>query len=96
MAITNFIPELWCQHPAGTPEEPRLRFRREPRLRGRHRQLRRHRAHHRHRAHQHRRLHGPHRDITIEPATDKDAGELVINQSKYFAFEIDDVEKRQP
>ena len=36
-----------------------------------------------------------HTDITIEPATDKDAGELVINQSKYFAFEIDDVEKRQ-
>ena len=36
-----------------------------------------------------------HTDITIEPATDRDAGELVINQSKYFAFEIDDVEKRQ-
>lgn len=36
-----------------------------------------------------------HTDITIEPATDKNAGELVINQSKYFAFEIDDVEKRQ-
>ena len=36
-----------------------------------------------------------HTDITIESATDKDAGELVINQSKYFAFEIDDVEKRQ-
>ena len=36
-----------------------------------------------------------HTDITIEPATDNDAGELVINQSKYFAFEIDDVEKRQ-
>jgi hypothetical protein len=35
-----------------------------------------------------------HTDITIESATDKDAGELVINQSKYFAFEIDDVEKR--
>ena len=31
-----------------------------------------------------------HTDITIEPATDKDAGELVIDQSKYFAFEIDD------
>ena len=36
-----------------------------------------------------------HTDITIESATDKDAGELVIDQSKYFAFEIDDVEKRQ-
>ncbi|MBW3088822.1 coat protein [Bifidobacterium sp. 82T24] len=37
----------------------------------------------------------PHTDIAIEAATDRDAGELVIDQSKYFAFEVDDVEKRQ-
>ena len=36
-----------------------------------------------------------HTHNTIDPATHKHAGELVINQSKYFAFEIDDVEKRQ-
>lgn len=36
-----------------------------------------------------------HTDIAIEQATGRDAGELVIDQSKYFAFEIDDVEKRQ-
>ena len=36
-----------------------------------------------------------HTDITIEAATDKDMGALVIDQAKYFAFELDDVEKRQ-
>jgi len=36
----------------------------------------------------------PHTDITIEDVDDVDAT-LLINQSKYFAFEVDDVEKRQ-
>jgi hypothetical protein len=36
----------------------------------------------------------PHVDITIEDVDDTDAT-LVIDQSKYFAFEVDDVEKRQ-
>jgi hypothetical protein len=36
----------------------------------------------------------PHTDITIEDVDDSDAT-LVIDQSKYFAFEVDDVEKRQ-
>ncbi len=36
----------------------------------------------------------PHTDITIEDVDDTDAT-LLIDQSKYFAFEVDDVEKRQ-
>jgi|SRR5690606_5958861 len=36
----------------------------------------------------------PHTDITIEDVDDTDST-LVIDQSKYFAFEVDDVEKRQ-
>jgi hypothetical protein len=36
----------------------------------------------------------PHTDITIEDVDDVDTT-LLINQSKYFAFEVDDVEKRQ-
>jgi hypothetical protein len=36
----------------------------------------------------------PHVDITIEDVDDSDAT-LLIDQSKYFAFEVDDVEKRQ-
>jgi len=36
----------------------------------------------------------PHTDITIEDVDDADAT-LLIDQSKYFAFEVDDVEKRQ-
>ncbi|GHJ01610.1 hypothetical protein TPA0906_34750 [Streptomyces olivaceus] len=36
----------------------------------------------------------PHTDITIEDVDDIDST-LVVNQSKYFAFEVDDVEKRQ-
>lgn len=36
-----------------------------------------------------------HTDIAIEAASDKDAGTLVIDQAKYFAFEVDDLEKRQ-
>jgi hypothetical protein len=36
----------------------------------------------------------PHVDIVIEDVDDTDAT-LVIDQSKYFAFEVDDVEKRQ-
>lgn len=36
----------------------------------------------------------PHTDITIEDVDDSDAT-LLIDQSKYFAFEVDDVEKRQ-
>ncbi|MDX3405531.1 P22 phage major capsid protein family protein [Streptomyces sp. ME02-6977A] len=36
----------------------------------------------------------PHTDITIEDVDDVDAT-LLIDQSKYFAFEVDDVEKRQ-
>lgn len=36
-----------------------------------------------------------HTDIAIEAASDKDMGSLVIDQAKYFAFELDDVEKRQ-
>ena len=36
----------------------------------------------------------PHTDITIEDVDDTDATRL-IDQSKYFAFEVDDVEKRQ-
>ncbi|MFJ4617418.1 N4-gp56 family major capsid protein [Streptomyces sp. NPDC088812] len=36
----------------------------------------------------------PHVDITIEDVDDTDAT-LLIDQSKYFAFEVDDVEKRQ-
>lgn len=35
-----------------------------------------------------------HTDITIEDVDDADQT-LVINQSKYFAFEVDDIEKRQ-
>ncbi|RMB81284.1 coat protein [Streptomyces shenzhenensis] len=35
-----------------------------------------------------------HTDITIEDVDDSDQT-LLINQSKYFAFEVDDVEKRQ-
>ncbi|MER7874836.1 N4-gp56 family major capsid protein [Streptomyces solisilvae] len=35
-----------------------------------------------------------HTDITIEDIDDTDTT-LLINQSKYFAFEVDDVEKRQ-
>jgi hypothetical protein len=35
-----------------------------------------------------------HTDITVEDVDDADAT-LVINQSKYFAFEVDDIEKRQ-
>lgn len=35
-----------------------------------------------------------HTDITIEAVSDADAT-LVIDQSKYFAFEVDDIEKRQ-
>jgi N4-gp56 family major capsid protein len=35
-----------------------------------------------------------HTDITIEAVTDADST-LVIDQSKYFAFEVDDIEKRQ-
>lgn len=35
-----------------------------------------------------------HTDITIEDVDDADLT-LLINQSKYFAFEVDDVEKRQ-
>jgi len=35
-----------------------------------------------------------HTDITIEPVSDADAT-LLIDQSKYFAFEVDDIEKRQ-
>lgn len=36
----------------------------------------------------------PHTDITIEDVDDSDQT-LLINQAKYFAFEVDDVEKRQ-
>lgn len=36
----------------------------------------------------------PHTDITIEDVDDTDST-LVIDQAKYFAFEVDDVEKRQ-
>ncbi|WP_055693004.1 P22 phage major capsid protein family protein [Streptomyces prasinopilosus] len=36
----------------------------------------------------------PHTDITIEDVDDTDST-LLIDQSKYFAFEVDDVEKRQ-
>jgi hypothetical protein len=36
----------------------------------------------------------PHSDITIEDVDDSDAT-LLIDQAKYFAFEVDDVEKRQ-
>lgn len=36
----------------------------------------------------------PHTDITIEDVDDSDAT-LLIDQAKYFAFEVDDVEKRQ-
>jgi hypothetical protein len=36
----------------------------------------------------------PHTDITIEDVDDTDAT-LLIDQAKYFAFEVDDVEKRQ-
>lgn len=36
----------------------------------------------------------PHTDITIEDVDDSSTS-LLINQSKYFAFEVDDVEKRQ-
>ncbi|CAL9301221.1 MULTISPECIES: coat protein [Streptomyces] len=36
----------------------------------------------------------PHTDITIEDVDDVDTT-LLIDQSKYFAFEVDDVEKRQ-
>lgn len=35
-----------------------------------------------------------HSDITIEQVNDADST-LVIDQSKYFAFEVDDIEKRQ-
>ena len=35
-----------------------------------------------------------HTDITIEDVDDA-AQQLLINQSKYFAFEVDDIEKRQ-
>jgi hypothetical protein len=35
-----------------------------------------------------------HNDITIEDVDDA-AQQLLINQSKYFAFEVDDIEKRQ-
>ena len=35
-----------------------------------------------------------HTDITVEDVDDTTA-QLVINQSKYFAFEVDDIEKRQ-
>lgn len=34
-------------------------------------------------------------DITIEQATDKSAATLTIDQAKYFAFEADDIDKRQ-
>lgn len=36
----------------------------------------------------------PHTDITIEDVDDADTV-LLINQAKYFAFEVDDVERRQ-
>jgi hypothetical protein len=36
----------------------------------------------------------PHTDITIEDVDDVDST-LLIDQAKYFAFEVDDVEKRQ-
>lgn len=36
----------------------------------------------------------PHVDITIEDVDDVDST-LLIDQSKYFAFEVDDIEKRQ-
>ncbi|MFH8369191.1 N4-gp56 family major capsid protein [Streptomyces sp. NPDC018031] len=36
----------------------------------------------------------PHTDITIEDVDDSDTA-LLIDQAKYFAFEVDDVEKRQ-
>ncbi|MEV0639036.1 N4-gp56 family major capsid protein [Streptomyces sp. NPDC050619] len=36
----------------------------------------------------------PHADITIEDVDDSDQT-LLIDQAKYFAFEVDDVEKRQ-
>lgn len=36
----------------------------------------------------------PHEDITIESVKDSD-DTLVIDQAKYFAFEVDDIEKRQ-
>lgn len=36
----------------------------------------------------------PHTDISIEPLGDTDQT-LVIDQSKYFGFEVDDIEKRQ-
>lgn len=36
----------------------------------------------------------PHTDITIEDVDDSDTT-LLIDQAKYFAFEVDDVEKRQ-
>ncbi|MGX1512231.1 N4-gp56 family major capsid protein [Streptomyces collinus] len=36
----------------------------------------------------------PHTDITIEDVDDVDST-LVVDQSKYFAFEVDDIEKRQ-
>lgn len=35
-----------------------------------------------------------HNDITVEPVSDSDQI-LVIDQSKYFAFEVDDIEQRQ-
>ncbi|MBB4072052.1 P22 phage major capsid protein family protein [Canibacter oris] len=35
-----------------------------------------------------------HADISIEQVSDSDQT-LIINQSKYFAFEVDDIEKRQ-
>lgn len=35
-----------------------------------------------------------HTDITVEDVDDADLT-LIINQSKYFAFEVDDIEKRQ-
>lgn len=34
-------------------------------------------------------------DITVEAATDRNAATLTIDQAKYFAFEADDVDKRQ-
>ncbi|MGW7598122.1 N4-gp56 family major capsid protein [Streptomyces antimycoticus] len=36
----------------------------------------------------------PHTDITIEDVDDTDST-LVVDQAKYFAFEVDDIEKRQ-
>ena len=94
MAITNFIPELWSATSCWNSRRTSLRFRREPRLRG---DIANYgdTVHITGIAHISIGDYTAHTDITIEPATDKDAGELVINQSKYFAFEIDDVEKRQ-